>query len=70
MARVAFMGLGRMGSGMARRVLERGQELRVFNRTPRRADELVRRGAVQYATPREACAGAHAVVSMVTDDQA
>jgi 3-hydroxyisobutyrate dehydrogenase len=70
MARVAFMGLGRMGSGMARRVLERGHELRVFNRTAGRADDLVRRGAVQYATPREACAGAHAVVSMVTDDQA
>jgi 3-hydroxyisobutyrate dehydrogenase len=70
MARVAFMGLGRMGSGMARRVLERGHELRVFNRTAVRADDLVRRGAVLYSTPREACAGADAVVSMVTDDQA
>jgi 3-hydroxyisobutyrate dehydrogenase len=70
MAIVAFIGLGRMGSGMARRVLDCGHELRVFNRTATRADDLVRRGAVQCPTPREACAGANAVVSMVTDDQA
>jgi 3-hydroxyisobutyrate dehydrogenase len=70
MAKVAFIGLGRMGLGMARCVLECGHELRVFNRTAERADDLVRRGAVQCATPRETCAGAHAVVSMVTDDQA
>lgn len=59
-----------MGLGMARRVLDCGHELRVFNRTARRADDLVSRGAVQCATPRETCAGVHAVVSMVTDDQA
>jgi 3-hydroxyisobutyrate dehydrogenase len=55
---------------MARRLLDRGHELRVFNRTAARADGLVAWGAVRYATPREACAGAEAVVSMVTDDQA
>jgi 3-hydroxyisobutyrate dehydrogenase len=70
MARVAFIGLGRMGAAMARRLLDSGHELRVFNRTVSRAGDLVRLGAVQCATPREACAGADAVVSMVTDDQA
>jgi 3-hydroxyisobutyrate dehydrogenase len=70
MAAVAFIGLGRMGVAMARRLLDSGHELRVFNRTLSRADGLVRLGAVQRATPREACAGADAVVSMVTDDQA
>jgi 3-hydroxyisobutyrate dehydrogenase len=69
-ARVAFIGLGRMGSGMARRLLDCGHQLRVFNRTAARADDLVRRGADQCTTPREACDGADAVVSMVTDDQA
>jgi 3-hydroxyisobutyrate dehydrogenase len=44
--------------------------LRVFNRTSIRADDLVGRGAVACATPREACADANAVVSMVTDDRA
>jgi 3-hydroxyisobutyrate dehydrogenase len=70
MARVAFIGLGRMGSGMARRLLDGGHELRVFNRMAARATDLVGRGAVQCATPREASQGADAVVSMVTDDQA
>lgn len=70
MAKVAFIGLGRMGSGMARRLLDGGHQLRVFNRTKARADDLVGRGAVQCATPREACEGVDAVVSMVTDDQA
>ena len=70
MASVAFIGLGRMGLGMARRVLEGKHELRVFNRSPGRTDELVGRGAVQHATPREACSGADAVVAMVTDDLA
>ena len=70
MAKVAFIGLGRMGLGMARRLLDGGHPLRVFNRTEARADDLVSRGAVQCATPREACDGVDAVVSMVTDDQA
>jgi len=70
MARVAFIGLGRMGSGMARRLLDRGHELRVFSRTAARTDEIVGRGAVRCSTPREACDRADAVVSMVTDDQA
>lgn len=70
MERVAFIGLGRMGSGMARRLLDCGHELRVFNRTASRGDDLARRGAIQCNTPREACAGAHAVVSMVADDPA
>lgn len=70
MATVAFLGLGRMGSGMARRLLEEGHELRVFNRTASRASSLVERGAQRFATAREACSGAAAIVSMVSDDDA
>src|ERR1700728_2093306 len=70
MAKVAFIGLGRMGSGMARRALDCGHQLRVFNRNAARADELIRRGAIACATPREACEGTDAIVSMVADDDA
>lgn len=70
MMRVAFIGLGRMGIGMAGRLLDGAHELRVFNRTPARADELVAHGARAFATPREACEGADAVVSMVADAEA
>ena len=43
--RVAFLGLGRMGSAMARHVLEAGHDLTVWNRTSGKADDLVQAGA-------------------------
>jgi 3-hydroxyisobutyrate dehydrogenase len=70
MISVAFLGLGRMGCGMARRLLESGYPLQVFNRTASQADSLVARGARRFSTPREACANVDAVVSMVADDRA
>jgi 3-hydroxyisobutyrate dehydrogenase len=70
MATVAFIGLGNMGVGMAGRVLAAGHGLQVYNRTASRAESLIRQGARRYATPREACAGADAVISMVADDHA
>jgi 3-hydroxyisobutyrate dehydrogenase len=70
MITVAFLGLGRMGTAMARRLLEGGCRLQVFNRTPSRAQNLVALGAHRFPTAREACAGADAIISMVADDQA
>ncbi|MDP9014924.1 MAG: NAD(P)-dependent oxidoreductase [Pseudomonadota bacterium] len=70
MAAIAFIGLGKMGIGMAGRVLDGGHTLNVYNRTASRADSLVSRGAHLFATPRAACAGADAVISMVADDAA
>jgi 3-hydroxyisobutyrate dehydrogenase len=70
MAKVAFIGLGRMGGPMASRVLAAGHSLTVFNRTPLRAEPLARLGARVAATPADACVGADAVVSMVSDDSA
>ena len=70
MASVAFIGLGRMGLGMAGRLRVANHEVRVFNRTTTRADALVRRGARKCLTARAACSGADAVISMVADDPA
>jgi len=70
MARVAMIGLGRMGSGMAGRLLSAGHEVVVANRTPERAAALVAAGAELAASPAEACAGAEAVIVMVSDDEA
>lgn len=70
MARVAFIGLGRMGIGMAGRLLAAHHELHVYNRNAERAAELVARGAIGHETPRAACAGAEAIISMVSDDEA
>jgi 3-hydroxyisobutyrate dehydrogenase len=68
MKRVAFLGLGRMGAAMASRLLARGYELTVYNRTASRAEHLVDAGAELASTPRAACAGADAVIAMTADD--
>jgi 3-hydroxyisobutyrate dehydrogenase len=70
MRHVAFIGLGRMGSGMATRLLRTGHSVAVYNRTSAKADLLVREGARLARTPREACDGADAVVAMTADDEA
>ena len=70
MMKVAFIGLGRMGSRMARRLLDGHHELRVFNRAAGRAAGLAAEGAHRCATAREACNGADAVVCMLSDDEA
>jgi len=68
--RLAFLGLGRMGLGMAGRLLDAGFEVSVFNRTADRAAPLVERGARLAASPCDAAEGAEAVISMVADDAA
>jgi 3-hydroxyisobutyrate dehydrogenase len=70
MANVTFIGLGRMGSGMAQRLLAAGHRLRVYNRTAERAALLVERGATVCASPSEAAEGAELIISMVADDAA
>jgi len=68
--RIAFLGLGIMGSGMARRVLDAGFPLCVFNRNPAKAEPLASAGAMVAASPREAAAQAEIIVSMLADDPA
>jgi 3-hydroxyisobutyrate dehydrogenase len=68
--RVAILGLGIMGSGMARRVLDAGFPLTVFNRNPEKAAPLASAGAAIAATPRQAASQADIIVSMVADDPA
>src|SRR5258708_39908072 len=70
MASVAFIGLGKMGVGMASRLLEAGHRVSVYNRTAAKADSVVSRGARLAASPKDACAAAEAVFCMVSDDAA
>jgi 3-hydroxyisobutyrate dehydrogenase len=70
MRNIAFIGLGRMGSGMATRLLATGHAVAVYNRTPAKAEPLVRAGVRLAGTPREACDGAEAIFSMTADDNA
>jgi 3-hydroxyisobutyrate dehydrogenase len=70
MSRVAFIGLGRMGRGMAGRYLDAGFTVALWNRSKAKADDLIARGAHWAASPEDAAIDADAVVSMVADDEA
>jgi 3-hydroxyisobutyrate dehydrogenase len=70
MQRVAFIGLGRMGHGMAGRYLDAGFTVAVFNRNKAKAEDLILRGARWAASPKDAAIDADAVVTMVADDEA
>jgi len=69
MAEYGFLGLGSMGAAMARRLVEAGHEVVVWNRTASAADELVAAGARRAAAPAEAL-GAEVSYSMLADDAA
>jgi 3-hydroxyisobutyrate dehydrogenase len=70
MAQIAFIGLGRMGHGMAGRYLESGFTVAVWNRSQSKADDLIARGARWATSPEDAAIDAAAVVTMVADDEA
>ena len=66
-ASVAVVGLGGMGSRIARRLADAGHELTVWNRTAAKAEPL----GVQIAeTPAEAASRAEVVITMVADPPA
>lgn len=67
--KVGFVGLGAMGSAMARNLLKAGHEVTVYNRTRARAEELARDGAKVAASPAETAAG-EVVITMLADDHA
>src|SRR5262245_54442313 len=66
---VGFLGIGRMGSAIAGRVLAGGNELTVWNRTPEKAAELARGGAHVASSVADACSGADVVMTMLANDE-
>jgi 3-hydroxyisobutyrate dehydrogenase len=70
MPRIAFIGLGRMGHGMAGRYLDAGFTVTLWNRSKAKAEDLIARGALWATSPEDAAIDADAVVTMVADDEA
>ncbi len=68
--RVAILGLGNMGAGMANRLLAAQFPLTVYNRNPERAAKLAAAGATVASSPREAASKSDVIISMVADDAA
>ncbi len=67
---IGFIGLGGMGTAMAANLLKAGFALKVYNRTPHRAEPLVVLGATQVYSIAEATDEGGIVVSMLTNDAA
>jgi len=69
-AKLGFVGLGAMGSRLARRLLAGGHQVIGWNRTADKARDLVAAGLTLAKSPRAAAEGTEAVFVMVTDDAA
>ncbi len=67
---IAFLGLGKMGAPMARRLLAAGYQVTVWNRNADKASELVAHGASLASSPAQAVTAADAVLTMLFDDAA
>jgi 3-hydroxyisobutyrate dehydrogenase-like beta-hydroxyacid dehydrogenase len=70
MTAVAVLGLGAMGHAVADRLLGARHDIRVWNRTPGKDDDLVASGARRSTTPSDAVRDAEVVITMVTDPPA
>src|SRR5471030_1573956 len=70
MARIAVLGLGRMGAAIARRLEAAGHDLAVWNRSPGPLAEFAERGVSVLATPAEALQRADICIAMLADSQA
>lgn len=68
--KVALLGIGTMGRGMAANLLKAGFPLTVYNRTREKAEPLAAQGATIANTPAEAAKGADVVISILSDDTA
>jgi 3-hydroxyisobutyrate dehydrogenase len=66
--RVGVAGLGKMGSAFAENLIARGNQVRVWDRSPDRALPLVTRGAEAAATPEALVVGMDAILIMLWDD--
>lgn len=68
--KIGFIGLGRMGQGIANRLLGNGHDLVAYNRSPGKAGELVKAGARLASSIAGACEGREVVMTMLADDTA
>ena len=68
--KVGFIGLGRMGQGMAGRMLDAGHDLRICDQIPENMQTLQAGGAVIAATIADVCLDRDVVISMLPHDGA
>lgn len=67
---IGFVGLGKMGSGIAKNLLRAGHDVIVYNRSREKAESFAAQGVEIANSPAEACRGRQAVMTMLADDAA
>ena len=67
--RVAFLGLGKMGAGMAARLITAGHVVSVYNRTAERTAPFAKLGARVATSPSSAAQNADIIIGMTADDE-
>ena len=70
MAKLGFVGLGLMGSRIAKRLLDAGNQMSGYNRTQAKAGSLIQVGLSWKNSPKEVAQAADITFSMVTDTAA
>ena len=65
MAKIAFIGLGHMGGGMAPNLAKAGHEVRAFDLVPEAVDQAVGKGCTEASSAADACKGADVVITML-----
>ena len=68
--KIAYIGLGKMGSGIARNLLRGGMSVSVYNRSREKSEALASDGAKVAGTPAEACDGVEVAMTMLSNDEA
>jgi 3-hydroxyisobutyrate dehydrogenase-like beta-hydroxyacid dehydrogenase len=68
--KIAYLGLGTMGSGMAKNLLKANYEVTVWNRNPQRCQPLVDLGATQADTPAQAATNADIILYCLSNEEA
>jgi 3-hydroxyisobutyrate dehydrogenase-like beta-hydroxyacid dehydrogenase len=70
MSKIAFLGLGNMGTPMANRLINAGHDVTVWNRTARRTEQLADAGASVAPTPAGAAGGVEFAITMLATPEA
>ena len=68
--RIAVLGMGRMGRNLARRLLDNGHDITIWNRTSGKAPELVEKGAIEAESATAAVEGVELAITMLANDEA
>lgn len=68
--KIGFIGLGNLGTPIAENMLEKGNQLFVYNRTAAKTKALTDKGAIACASVKELTAACDVIITMVSDDKA